>query len=181
MTKSPENLLSGLSKIPNANRIPPVEKWNPPYCGELDIHISRNGLWNYLGTPIGRPALVRLFSSILWREGEEYFLVTPVEKVKIRVDDVPLFAIDFSLEDDGLHFMTSTDDHVLASKDNPIVLRFDESGEPSPYILIRRNLWALIDRKSFYRLIDLGEIIGEDFGVQSGGEFFPFMKASALE
>ena len=83
------------------NSIPPVEKWNPPFCGNLDIRIARDGTWFYLGTPIGRPELVKLFSSILKKEGDLYFLVTPVEKVGITVDDAPFVAVDFNQQTDG--------------------------------------------------------------------------------
>lgn len=165
--------------------LPPVEKWNPPYCGELDIRIARNGLWYYLGTPIGRPELVRLFSTILWREGDEYFLVTPVEKAKIKVDDAPFLAVDIEREDGEngpeYRFTTKTDDEMVAGEANPIEVRIAEDGEPSPYILVRRNLWALIDRKSYFRMVDFGEVEGEWFGLRSRGKFFPIIRQKELE
>ncbi len=176
-----EDPLKGLAEIRKERGIPPVEKWNPPYCGELDIHIKRNGLWYYMGTPIGRPELVRLFSTILLRENDDYFLVTPVEKVKIKVDDVPFLAVDFEVHDDALHFFTKTEDHIIASDKNPIHVKIDDSGEPSPYIKVRRNLWALIDRKSYYRLVDIGVIERQMFGLRSRGVFFPIIEASKLE
>ena len=167
----------------------PVHLWNPPFCGDLDMRIARDGTWFYLGTPIGRKPLVKLFSSILKREGDAYFLVTPVEKVGITVDDAPFVAVDFEVLGDGeaqtLTFTTQVDDVVTAGPDHPIrVTRDPETGEPSPYILIRANLEALIDRKSFYRLVDIGETAtheGEDwFGIRSSGEFFPIIPASEL-
>lgn len=159
---------------------PPVHLWHPPFCGDIDMRIARDGTWYYLGTPIGRPALVKLFSQILRREGDDYFLVTPVEKVGIRVDDAPLLAVDFSVSQTGaaqeLIFVTKTDDVVTASAENPIRVVIGEDGAPSPYVHIRAGLWALIDRKSFYRLIDLGVDAPyqgrEWFGLWSGGAFF---------
>ncbi len=177
--------MKGLSEIRTSRGLPPVEKWNPPYCGELDIRIARNGLWYYLGTPIGRPELVRLFSTILWREGDDYFLVTPVEKVKIQVDDAPFLAIDFDKSEGArgteFRFTTQTGDEMVAGTNHPIEVKFAKDGEPSPYILVRRNLWALIDRKSYYRLVEECEVEGEMFGLRSQNIFFPIIKASALE
>ena len=149
------------------------------------MRIARDGTWFYLGTPIGRKPLVRLFSSILKREGDRYFLVTPVEKVGIRVDDAPFVAVDFEADgagrDQRLTFLTHVDDRVAAGPDHPIrVSRDPETGEPSPYVHVRRGLEALIDRKSFYRLAELGEEHGPDFGVWSGGAFFAFMPAAEL-
>jgi uncharacterized protein len=168
---------------------PPVHLWNPPFCGDLDIRIARDGNWFYLGTPIGRKPLVRLFSSILKREGDRYFLVTPVEKVGITVDDAPFVAVDFTATGAGrdqlVTFTTQVGDSVDAGPANPIRLAHDPAtGEPSPYVLVRRNLEALIDRKSFYRLVELGTEETQQglrqFGVWSGGAFFPFMPAADL-
>lgn len=164
---------------------PPVDSWNPPFCGDLDMRIARDGTWFYLGTPIGRKPLVKLFSSIIRRDGDDYFLVTPVEKVGITVDDAPFVAVDVEPTAQGLRFTTQVDDVVIAGPDHPIrVARDPATGEPAPYILIRRNLEALIDRKSFYRLVDLGETRTHDgeqwFGVASGGAFFPMIPAQDL-
>ncbi len=168
---------------------PPVHLWNPPFCGDLDIRIARDGTWFYLGTPIGRPGLVKLFSSILKREDGKYFLVTPVEKVGITVEDAPFVAVDFEAEGAGaaqiLTFVTQVEDRVVAGPDHPIrVVRDPETGEPSPYVLIRADLEALIDRKSFYRLIDLAahaDYAGEGwFGVWSSGVFFPVIPSADL-
>jgi uncharacterized protein len=168
---------------------PPVHLWNPPFCGDIDMRIRRDGVWFYQGTPIGRPGLVRLFSSILRREGDAYFLVTPVEKVGIIVDDAPLVAVDFDVAGTGpdqtLTFHTLTDDVAVAGPANPIRVERDaKTGEPAPYVLIRSNLEALIDRKSFYRLIDLGaQAVHEGaswFGLWSGGAFFPVILSSEL-
>jgi uncharacterized protein len=168
---------------------PPVHLWNPPYCGEIDMRIARDGNWFHDGTPIGRMPLVKLFSSILRVEEGKYFLVTPVEKVGITVDDAPMLAIDFEVEGAGeaqvLRFFTKTDDEVVADAANPIrVVRDAETGEPSPYVHIRRGLEALIDRKSFYRLVELGVhhvVNGESwFGLWSGGSFFPVIPSLEL-
>lgn len=167
---------------------PPVHLWHPPFCGDIDMRIARDGTWYYLGTPIGRPALVRLFSQILRREGDDYFLVTPVEKVGIKVDDAPFLAVDFDASGDGkdqvLRFITKTQDEVVASAENPIRVARDATGQPAPYIHLRAGMEALIDRKSFYRMVDLAVLAphrGADWlGVYSSGAFFPMIPASEL-
>ncbi|MFV0491816.1 MAG: DUF1285 domain-containing protein [Pseudorhodobacter sp.] len=167
----------------------PVHLWDPPFCGDLDMRIARDGTWFYLGTPIGRPALVKLFSNILKREGDRYFLVTPVEKVGITVDDAPFVAVDFEVtgkdQDQTLDFVTQVGDRVTAGPEHQIrVVRDDTTGEPSPYVMIRAGLEALIDRKSFYRLVDLGSYqphAGENwFGLWSAGMFFPVIPSAEL-
>jgi hypothetical protein len=168
---------------------PPVHLWDPPFCGDIDIRIARDGTWFYLGTPIGRAPLVKLFSSILKREGDRYFLVTPVEKVGITVEDAPLVAVDFDRAGEGrdqtLTFTTRTEDTVPLSSDHPLrVERDPATGEPAPYIHVRRGLWALIDRKSFYRLAELGTHHTLDgvgwFGLWSAGVFFPIIPSADL-
>ncbi|MCB2127561.1 MAG: DUF1285 domain-containing protein [Rhodobacteraceae bacterium] len=167
----------------------PVHLWNPPFCGDLDMEIRRDGTWFYLGTPIGRHGLVRLFSSIIRKDGDDYFLVTPVEKVGIRVVDAPFVAVDANARgmgrDQSITFVTNVEDEVTAGPDHPIrVARDPETGEPSPYVLVRANLEALIDRKTFYRLIDLGghqDHEGQSwFGLWSGGVFFPVIPSAEL-
>jgi uncharacterized protein len=181
--------LAAAAKAASGKGLPPVHLWNPPFCGDIDMRIARDGTWFYLGTPIGRAPLVKLFSSILKREGDAYFLVTPAEKVGIKVDDAPLLAQDFDVQGKGhdqtLTFVTKTEDEAVLGPDHPLrVDRDAETGEPSPYILIRSNLWALIDRKSFYRLIDLGCHEVHDghkwFGLWSSGQFFPIIPSSEL-
>ncbi len=162
--------------------LPPVHLWNPPFCGDLDMRIARDGTWFYLGTPIGRPELVRLFSTIIRKDGPDYFLVTPVEKVGITVDDAPFVAVDFERVGDDLRFETNVRDMVLAGPDHPIrVERDPQTGEPSPYVLVRANLEALIDRKSFYRLVDIGAHHDGWFGLWSGGAFFGIIPSDELE
>lgn len=165
--------------------LPPVHLWNPPFCGDLDMRIARDGTWFYQGTPIGRPGLVRLFSTILRRDGDDYFLVTPVEKVGITVDDAAFLAVDFeadgTAEAQALRFETNVGDHVTAGPDTPIrVERDPETGEPAPYVLVRANLEALIDRKSFYRLVELGDRRKGWFGLWSGGAFFRIIPEDEL-
>ena len=181
--------LAASARAAQTRGLPPVHAWNPPDCGDLDMRIARDGTWFYLGTPIGRPELVRLFSTILRKDGERYVLVTPVEKVGITVDDAPFVAVDFEVdgsgEDQVLRFVTNLGDETIAGDDAPIrVERDPETGEPSPYVLVRANLEALIDRKSFYRLVEIGahgQHDGADwFGLWSGGRFFPIIPSAEL-
>lgn len=183
-----EGLASAAAAV-SGRGLPPVHLWNPPYCGEIDIRIARDGTWFHEGTPIGRAGLVKLFSGILKREGERYFLVTPVEKVGIRVDDAPFVAVDFTAIGEGaaqvLRFVTQVGDEVVAGPDNPIRVKRDGAeGEPAPYVHVRAGLEALIDRKSFYRMIDLGVHERHEgkswFGVWSSGRFFPVIPTSDL-
>jgi uncharacterized protein len=186
-----------MSQVKATKGPPPVHLWNPPFCGDIDIRIARDGTWFYLGTPIGRAPLVKLFSSILKREGDAYFLVTPVEKVGIRVDDAPLLAVDFTATGAGrtqtLRFTTKTEDEVDADAAHPLTVRISDTGEPTPYIHVRAGLNALIDRKSFYRLVELGchephsgeslagAAPGESwFGLWSHGQFFPIQRSTEL-
>ncbi len=170
-----------------ARALPPVEKWNPPYCGELDLVIRRDGAWVHEGTPIGRAALVRLFSTVLRREGERYFLVTPVEKLGIKVEDAPFTAVLMRVEPGArgrrLIFTTNVGDEAAADAAHLIDYRVSGRGW-APYIRIRAGLDARIARAVFYDLVALGEtrdIDGEAiFGVASAGVFFPFDKLSDI-
>lgn len=168
---------------------PPVETWNPPFCGDIDMKIAADGTWFYQKTPIGRPALVKLFASILKREDDSYFLVTPVEKVGIVIEDAPFLAVELTIVRDTLgqrlRFRTNVDDIVDAGPGH--ALRFEpepETGGLKPYLHVRRDLWAKVTRALFYDLVELGEeldIGGKAmFGVASNGEFFPMAEASAV-
>jgi hypothetical protein len=168
---------------------PPVHLWNPPFCGDLDMRIATDGTWYYLKTPIGRPALVNLFASVLKREGDKYFLVTPVEKIGITVDDAPFLAVEMRAEDgEGgrvLHFRTNVDDWVACGPGH--TLRFEpepDTGGLKPYLHVRSDLWAKVTRSVFFELVDLGEdrnVAGvEMFGVVSGGEFYAMAPADDL-
>ena len=169
---------------------PPLHLWNPPFCGDLDMRIASDGTWFYLKTPIGRPALVKLFSSVLKREDGKFFLVTPVEKVGITVDDAPFTAVEMKVEGEGagrvLNFRTNADDWVAAGPGH--ALRFEpeqETGGLKPYLHVRRDLWALVTRALFYDLVELGEereMEGKRmFGVASGGEFYVMAEADSLK
>ena len=181
--------LAASARAASKRGLPPVHLWNPPDCGDLDIRIARDGTWFYLGTPIGRPELVRLFSTILRKDGDRYVLVTPVEKVGITVEDAPFVAVDFGIEGDGeaqvLTFETNVGDTTVAGPDHPIRVERDrETGEPSPYVHVRAGLEALIDRKSFYRLVEIGAHAMHNgkrwFGVWSSGMFFPIIPSDEL-
>lgn len=165
---------------------PPVHLWNPPFCGDIDMRIGADGTWYYMKTPIGRPALVKLFASVLKKEAERYFLVTPVEKVGIIVDDAPYAAVEMKVEGEGpariLSFRTQTDDWVTVDHDHP--LRFepeDKTGGVKPYIHLRRDLWARVSRPLLYDMAELGEVVGDWFGIHAGGIFYPMVPASDLE
>jgi len=134
----------------------PVHLWDPPYCGEMDLEIRPDGRWIHEGSPIGRPEMVRLFASVLKREGDRFFLVTPVEKLGIRVVDAPFLAVDSELSDDLIRFTTNVGDEVMAGPGNPIRIE-ERNGEPRPYVHVRQGLDALIDRKTFYRLVEAAQ------------------------
>lgn len=162
-------------------KLPPVDKWNPDFCGDIDMRIARDGTWYYMGSPIGRKRMVKLFSTVIRRDDDQYFLVTPVEKLGIKVDDAPFVAVEADIHepgpDQGIVFRTNVDDEVIAGPDNPIRVEIDpETAEPSPYVLVRNNLWALIARPVFYQLVDAGEERVMDgrtvLGIVSRGRFF---------
>jgi len=186
---SADSLMKAAQAAQKGGKLPPVHLWDPEFCGDLDMEIKRDGTWFYMGTPIGRPAMVKLFSSILKLEEGKYFLVTPVEKVGIRVVDAPFVAVDMEAAGTGpdqvMTFTTQVGDVVIAGPDNPIRVVRDEAGEPSPYVMVRAGLEALIDRKTFYRMIDLGEsheFAGTGwFGVWSQGCFFPIIPVAELD
>ncbi len=163
---------------------PPVHLWDPPFCGDIDMRIAADGTWFYQGGPIGRRRMVKLFGSVLKREGDKHFLVTPVEKLGITVEDAPFLAVDLRREGDALVFTTNLDDEVAAGPDNPIRVA-GAPATPRPYVHVRRGLEALIDRKTFYRMIDMGERRTHEgaawFGVVSQDAFFPIAPADALE
>ena len=168
--------------------LPPVHLWNPPFSGDLDMRIATDGTWFYLGTPIGRPALVRLFSTILKREDGKHFLVTPVEKVGIRVDDAPFLAVEM-VKDQGEHgrllrFRTNVDDWVPCDSGHRLRFEMAEDGGLKPYLHVRADLWAKVTRALYYDLVDMGEQRMIDgrmmFGIESGGEFFVMADAEQV-
>ena len=168
---------------------PPVEQWNPLFCGDLDMRIAADGTWFYLKTPIGRPALVKLFASILKKEAGRHFLVTPVEKCGITVDDAPFVAVEMRAEEGEtgrvLHFRTNVDEWIACGAGHALRFEPQGSGGLKPYLHVRRDLWAKVTRALFYDLVELGEereVRGDKmFGVASGGEFFAMARADALK
>lgn len=163
------------------DQLPPLEKWNPEFCGDIEMRIARDGTWFYGGTPIGRPAMVKLFSRVLWMEDGQYFLKTPVEKVGIDVDDVPFLFVSVEQREGEqgpeLVFTSKTDDVVVAGETYPIrVEHCDQTGEPSPYIAVRFGMEGLIARNVFYELVELAderEIDGEQhLVIESQGKVF---------
>ena len=166
---------------------PPVEKWNPDHCGDIGLEIKSDGSWHYMNSPIGRKKIVNLFARILRKEKDgSYVLVTPAEKIIIKVHDVPFIATNVEVsgtkDNTMMKFTTNTGDTVIASKDYPIRVAINsKTKEPAPYVLVRSNFEAKISRSVFYELVNLGCEESDDFGVWSGGCFFPFMKASELK
>jgi hypothetical protein len=155
----------------------------PEACGEIDIRIARDGSWFYHGSQITRKPLVRLFASALRRNSDgTYWLVTPAEEVQIRVDDAPFVAVGLAVDGAGramrLNFLTNVEDTVTAGPDHPIRVEFDPTTqEPSPYVLVREGLEALIARPVYYELVAMGEEREGQFGVWSAGVFFPLGEA----
>jgi len=164
-----------------------VHDWHPSHVADIDLRISRDGIWYYQGSPIHRARLVKLFSSVMRRDGDEFFLVTPVEKLKIQVDDAPFVAVEMDREGEGesqrLLFRTNVDDVVAAGPRHPIRVVIDPlTEEPSPYIRVRDQLEALISRPVFYQMADLAlmenDASSTEFGVWSCGHFFALAEAT---
>jgi len=187
--QNPAQRLEGLTQAARgaaAKGLPPVHLWNPPFCGDLDMRIATDGTWFYLGTPIGRPALVKLFSTILKREGDKYFLVTPVEKVGIRVDDAPFMAVEMAVAGEGsarkLAFRTNVDDWVPCDGDHRLRFEMAADGGLTPYLHVRSDLWAKVTRTLYYDLVEMGEVRNVDgqemFGVVSHDIFFAMADAA---
>jgi hypothetical protein len=181
------NPLQGLREAQKAAKgLPPVHLWNPPFCGDIDMRIAQDGTWFYMNSPIGRKPLMKLFASVLRHDEDgKYYLVTPVEKCGIRVDDAPFAAIRMRVEgkgrDQAISFETNADDEVTVSKANP--LRFEiEKGTDGlkPYVLVRARLEALVSRALFYDLVASGTVEGDWFGVWSKGVFFPMQPAREI-
>ena len=193
MSDDPVNL-KGIETIysfskSNKKSLPPIEKWNPPFCGDIDMTISKSGKWYYMGSEIKRPAMVKLFSGILRLESDNsYYLVTPVEKVRIQVEDAPFVAVAITKEQsEGMKtvtFRTNLNDEIVLSKENPLSIEIKKNDEPSPYITVRNNLRALISRSVFYELVDLAETISIDgvpyLAIKSKGEIFKIHKVEDL-
>ena len=193
MSDDPVNL-KGIETIysfskSNKKSLPPIEKWNPPFCRDIDMTISKSGKWYYMGSEIKRPAMVKLFSGILRLESDNsYYLVTPVEKVRIQVEDAPFVAVAITkVQSEGMNtvtFRTNLNDEIVLSKENPLSIEIKKNDEPSPYITVRNNLRALISRSVFYELVDLAETIPIDgvpyLAIKSQGEIFKIHKVEDL-
>ena len=184
------DLENSIKKHIKGSQPAPVHLWNPPFCGDLDIHINSKGQWFYQKSEITRERLIRLFSNILKKEGKKYFLVTPVEKVGIKVDDVPFIADEIfftkPVEENLVKFKTNVGDWVTLDELNKLYIGFKkETGEPNPYVRVRANLYAKIDRKCFYRLIDLcsNEKYKQTswFGFRSNKTFFPITETLNID
>ncbi len=152
--------------------LPPVHLWNPAHSGEIDIVIKKDGRWLHEGSPIGRERLVRLFSTILRKDPDGIVLVTPVEKLKITVEDAPFIAIRVDRQGEALRFTTNVGDTVEAGLENPVRVEVAEDGEPRPYVHVRRGLEALIARPVFYELVEMAEERDGVLGVASNGVWF---------
>jgi hypothetical protein len=188
----PGGLEALISRAARAGKgLPPVERWNPEFCGDIDMEIRRDGTWFYMGTPIGRMPLVQLFSTVLRKDADGgTYLVTPVERVGIRVEDAPFVAVETNVSGEGdgrvITFRTNVGDVVEAGPDHP--LRFvdeDETGGLKPYVLVRGRLEALVARPVMYELVEYGEEIEVDgrlmFAVRSNGQVYPIMPAEKLK
>lgn len=181
LRSDPMQIARLIQRESGGGRLPPVHLWNPPFCGDIDMEIRRNGQWFYLGTPITRAPLVKLFSSVLRRDEDDgYYLVTPAERVRIRVEDAPFLATQVErLEREGqlyLQFTTQTGDVVVAGEAHPLRLAY-HGDEPSPYVHVRDRLEALIHRNVYYELVRMGSARPgadgrEELVVESAGRAF---------
>jgi uncharacterized protein len=180
--------LSDAAKTVAAKGLPPVHLWNPPFCGAIDMRIAADGTWFYLGTPIGRMPLVRLFSTILRRDPDRYVLVTPVEMVEIAVDDVPFIAVDIDVVEtplgQSLQFRTNLDDIVMVDADHAMRFQREETGGYRPYVMVRAGLEARLTRRLYQEIVALGETRetagGPMFGIASAGVFFAMAPAAEV-
>lgn len=181
-----ERLSAALGILEPSKGPPPVERWNPPYCGEIDLRIAADGTWFSNGTPIARPSLVKLFASILRKDPERHVLVTPVECVGITVEDAPFLAVEMAVDGEGearrLAFRTNVDDLVNVGEDHPMRFEKDQAGGLKPYVRVRGALWARLTRALTYDFIALGQdrTIGDQimFGVFAGHRFHAIAPAS---
>jgi hypothetical protein len=183
------NNLAAAARAAGSRGLPPVHLWDPPYCGDIGMRIARDGTWYYQNSPIGRPALVKLFASILrkdpGKDQDRHVLVTPVEKIAVEVEDAPFLAVQLVVEDGKLNFRTNVDDWVCVDADHPLRFEPGPSDGIKPYVLVRGGLWALVARPVYYELVERGETrtLGDHamFGVASGDAFFAIAPADAIE
>lgn len=184
MAQNPNPGLEGVTaaaqaETARARGLPPVHLWNPVFSGDIDILIRKDGAWVHEGAEITRPALVRLFSTILRRDGDETFLVTPNEKWRIRVEDAPFLAVAVERVGYDLAFTTNVGDRVTADAEHPIRVATGPDGSPRPYVHVRGGLEALIARPVFYELVEMASERGGTLGVESAGAWFPIGAAAA--
>lgn len=169
-------IISRLNEIDRSD-LPPVHLWDPPFCGDIEMQIRSDGSWWHEGRPIRRLSMVKMFSSLLKKEADQYYLVTPVEKVGINVEMYPFFVVDMEVVGGtGIYFTTLTDDSVLLGEEGCRIF-LDDNMPPQPVITIRMGLSALICRSVYYRLMEFVVQEGEFFGVWSNGKFFPLASA----
>jgi hypothetical protein len=182
-------LSAALGEARRTRSLPPVDAWNPPFCGDIDMRIAQDGTWFYGGTPIGRPALVNLFASVLRKDPDRFVLVTPVERVGIEVADAPFMAVEMVAEGGGdarrLAFRTNVGDLVDVDGEHPLRFETEEGGGVKPYVLVRGGLWAKVTRALTYDLIDLGETRDVDgratFGLAVRDAFYPIPPGTTNE
>lgn len=171
-----DGLFDSLEALQADKKLPPVSKWQPEHVGHIDIRIARDGAWYHEGEPFKRPALVKLFATVLRRDPDGFCLVTPAEKLLIEVEDVPFLAIDLDVRGEGtqteLLFSTSVHDYVVADAAHPIRVE-QHDGQPRPYIMVRDGLEALINRPVFYRLVEHAQQEAHQLVVYSRGARFP--------
>lgn len=180
------NPLKGLAEARKAKGPPPVELWNPPFCGDIDMRIAADGTWFYMKSPIGRKPLVQLFSSVLRHDDDgKFYLVTPVEKCGIRVDDAPFIAVRMAVsglgKDQVIRFETNVDDEVTVDASHPLRFALEPgTGGMKPYVLVRGRLEALVSRALFYDIAAAGTVQDDWFGVWSSGQFYPMQRAAEI-
>lgn len=187
---NPGDGLAGLSGVVEAAKAagergpPPVHLWNPPGCGDIDIRIAADGTWFHEGSPIGREPLVKLFASILRLDPDGYYLVTPVEKMRIRVDDAPFIAVRVDKVGEALRFLTNVGDVVEAGSGHDLRVTIDpRTDEPRPYVHVRRGLEARLTRPVFYEIVEWAQPretpAGLVYAVASKGEWYPVTAPTA--
>ena len=185
LDEGPQGALKGLEAIKGPRGPAPVHLWNPPDCGDIPMRIARDGTWFYQGSPIGRMPLVKLFASVLRKDGARTVLVTPVEKVGIEVEDAPFLGVEMKAEAGALSFRDNVDEWTMIDADHPLRFETGAAEGLKPYYRVRGDLWALVKRALFYDLVALGETRrhgGEDwFGVTSSKLFFPMVRAAEIE
>ncbi len=170
--------LEALIKAQQGKGLPPVERWDPPYCGDIGMKIRADGVWFYAGTPIGRMPLVKLFASVLRKDADgRHYLVTPAEKIDVAVEDAPFLAVEMEVRGSGraqtLVFRTNVDDIVTVGPEHPLRFAVEPSSQGlKPYMLVRGRLEALVTRALYYDLVELALDEADALGIWSGGTFF---------